>query len=82
MFKVFNYTGWSWESLREWWQFLKLGLPGIAMISIEWISYEIGAFVVGTIDEVQLALNAFIINVLTLVYMVSKQVYFFKLSTV
>lgn len=47
------------------------------MISLEWISYEIGAFVVGTIDEVQLALNAFIINVLTLVYMVSKQVYIF-----
>lgn len=63
--------GWSWESLREWWQFLKLGLPGIAMICMEWVSYEIGAFVVGTISEVELAINAVIINVLTIAYMVS-----------
>ena len=52
-------------------QFLKLGLPGIAMICMEWVSYEIGAFVVGTISEVELAINAVIINVLTIAYMVS-----------
>ena len=63
--------GWSWESLREWGQFLKLGLPGIVMISLEWISYEIGAFVVGTISEVELAINAVMINVLTIAYMVT-----------
>ena len=63
--------GWSWESLREWGQFLKLGLPGILMISLEWISYEIAAFVVGTISEVELAINAVMINVLTIAYMVT-----------
>ena len=41
------------------------------MICMEWVSYEIGAFVVGTISEVELAINAVIINVLTIAYMVS-----------
>ena len=59
------------ESLREWWQFLKLGLPGIAMICVEWTSFEIGAFVLGSIDEVQLGINAVMINILSLLAMVS-----------
>ena len=62
--------GWSWESLRDWWQFLKLGLPGIAMICVEWISFEVSAFVLGSIDEVQLGINAVVISILSLLAMV------------
>lgn len=67
----FAIVGWSWESLRDWWQFLKLGLPGTAQICVEWISFEISAFVLGSISEVQLGLNALIISILTLQAMVS-----------
>lgn len=41
------------------------------MICVEWISFEIGAFVVGSINEIELAINAVLINVLTLAFMVS-----------
>lgn len=64
-------AGWSWESLRGWFHFLKLGVPGAAMLGIDWISYEIAAFVLGSIDEVQLALNVIIFNLLELFYVVS-----------
>ena len=63
--------GWSWESLRGWWQFLKLGLPGIVMICVEWVSFEVSAFVLGSIDEVQLGINAVLISIIALLAMVS-----------
>ena len=50
---------------------MKLGLPGIAMICVEWASFEVGAFVVGSIDKVQLAINAVMINIITIAFAVS-----------
>ena len=70
LFVSLSLIGWSWESLRDWWQFLKLGLPGIAMICVEWISFEVSAFVLGSIDEVQLGINAVVISILSLLAMV------------
>jgi MATE family multidrug resistance protein len=65
-----TWDGWSWESLKEWWPFLKLGIPGVAMTCLEWISYEIAAFVLGSISEVELAANSIIINVLMILFMI------------
>ena len=64
------HAGWSWESLRGWSQFLRLGIPGAAMLGFDWISFEVAAFVLGAIDEVQLALNVIMINLLEFCYMV------------
>ena len=63
-------AGWSWESLRGWSQFLRLGIPGAAMLGLDWIGFETGAFVLGSVDEVQLALNVIMNNLLELCYMV------------
>ena len=41
------------------------------MIGVEWISYEIGALVVGSIDSIQLALSAIIMQLITIAYSVS-----------
>ena len=41
------------------------------MICVEWISYEISAFVLGSVDEVQLGINAVIISILSMLAMVS-----------
>ena len=60
------------EALRGWWEFLRLGLPGVAMICLEWVSFEIATFVVGTIDEVQLAINTVIVTMATVIFMVRK----------
>ena len=59
------------EALRGWGEFLRLGLPGAAMICIEWLSFEIATLVVGSIDEVQLAINSVVISFLIVFYMVS-----------
>ena len=71
------FVGWSWESLRGWSQFLRLGIPGAAMLCFDWISFELAAFVLGTIDEVQLAVNAILFNITVLLFMVSG-IYAFK----
>ena len=41
------------------------------MICVEWVSFEIGALVVGSIDSIQLASNAIIIQLITMAFGVS-----------
>ena len=65
-------AGWSWESLKDWGLFLKLGIPGAMMIFIEWASYDVSYFVLGSIDVVQMALGTILSQLLTLLFMVSK----------
>ena len=64
------HVGWSWKSLEEWPQYLKLGIPGMIMICVEWVSFEVSAFIVGTIDEVELAVNGILLNYSLLLYTV------------
>ena len=52
-----TWGGWSWESLRGWSQFLKLGVAGYLMIAFEWWGFEISTLVTGSISQVQLAAN-------------------------
>ena len=66
-------VGWSWESLKGWGQFLKLGVPGAMMLFIEWASYEVSYFVLGSVDVVQLALGTILSQLLTLLFMVSEE---------
>ena len=66
-----TWGGWGFDSLTEWWQFLRLGLPGFLMLAFEWWSFEISAIVVGTIDETQLAIHAVLIQYGTMFFMVS-----------
>ena len=65
--------GWSWESLEEWGQFLKLGIPGTIMLCLDWVSFEISTFVLGSINEVELAINGILINYLSFFFMVSEK---------
>ena len=74
-----TWGGWSFESLTEWWQFLKLGVPGFLMLAFEWWSFEISTLVSGSIDETQLAINSILIQIGTLMFMVSSIGVQFKL---
>ena len=67
-----TWGGWSWESLQEWMQYIKLGLPGVLMLCCEWWSFEITAIVAGSIDETQLGINAILMSLQSLLFMVSK----------
>ena len=66
-----TWGGWSWDSLRGWGQFAKLGVPGLLMLCIEWWSFEIAAFVTGSISKTELGINAVLISLLSVVFMVS-----------
>ncbi|XP_078367532.1 multidrug and toxin extrusion protein 2-like [Oculina patagonica] len=55
-FKLHKQTwpGWTTDSLLDWGQFIKLAVSGTVMSVIDWWSFELGAFLAGTLGEVQL----------------------------
>ncbi len=65
-----TWGGWSWESLEGWWQYTKLGVPGLLMLCCEWWSFEIAAFVAGSINKTQLGINSIIVVLQTVIFMV------------
>ena len=63
---IYIYTlGFSFESLEEWKEFLWLAIPGVILISGEWWTFEIGSFVTGSIDGVQLAAYNIVLNMMS-----------------
>eukprot|EP01119_Soliformovum_irregulare_P019384 TRINITY_DN6122_c0_g1_i2.p1 TRINITY_DN6122_c0_g1~~TRINITY_DN6122_c0_g1_i2.p1 ORF type:complete len:439 (+),score=117.77 TRINITY_DN6122_c0_g1_i2:623-1939(+) len=66
-----TWYGWTRESLQGWKEYLKLGLPGAAMICLEWGSFEIVALGVGLLHRSELlAAHIVIVNVVALCWMV------------
>ena len=65
-----TWGGWSFESLNEWGQFLKLALPGMIMLCLEWWSAEVTTFIAGTINEDELAANSVWFQTMVILYMV------------
>jgi len=66
-----TWGGWSFESLTEWWQFVRLGAFGYLMMVFEWWSFEVSTIVLGSIDETELAINTVLLQYGTTLYMVS-----------
>ena len=66
-----TWGGWSWEALEDWWPFVKLAIPGFFMIGLEWWSYEIGGFVLGTINKTQQAIHLNLLNINAILFLVS-----------
>jgi len=65
-----TWRGWTWACLMEWWPFLRLGLPGMLMICLEWWAFEIGTVITGVLGRTELAINSILFNVLAILYMV------------
>ena len=63
-------SGWSWECLEEWGQFLWLAVPGIITVAAEISNFETGAFVTGSIDGTQQAAYIIMFNIGVISYMV------------
>ena len=55
----------SWESLKEWKEFLCLAIPGLFMVCGEWWILDIGIFVTGNVSGAQLAAYNITLNLLT-----------------
>ncbi|GCC20639.1 hypothetical protein chiPu_0019203 [Chiloscyllium punctatum] len=65
-----TWAGWSADSLQEWGNFVRLAVPSMLMLCIEWWTYEIGTFLAGLINQVELGAQSVIYQVLTAAYMI------------
>ncbi len=66
-----TWGGWSYKSLDNWWLFLKLGLPGFLMVAFEWWTFEISVLVSGSLGETDLGVSTILLQLLSLLFMVS-----------
>ena len=65
-----TWGGWTWEALEDWWPFVKLAIPGVLMIGLEWWSYEIGGLVLGAMSRTQQAIHLNLLNVNAILFLV------------
>ncbi|XP_018419611.1 PREDICTED: multidrug and toxin extrusion protein 2-like [Nanorana parkeri] len=66
---VETWGGWSKDCLQEWDIFLRLAIPSMLMVCIEWWSLEIGSFFTGLISVVELGGQVIMLQLLTLAIM-------------
>jgi len=64
-----TWGGWSREGLKKWGEFLKLGVPGMAMTCLEGWAFETGAIMAGYLGTTSLATQSVILNVCSFIYM-------------
>ena len=53
-------AGWTWDSLQGWGAFMKLALPGMFMVCLEWWCFEIGTLLSGELvksNELSIYIN-------------------------
>ncbi|CAL8084294.1 unnamed protein product [Calicophoron daubneyi] len=60
--------GFSLDPLLEWKEWSWLAIPGVFMITLEWILFEIGSFIAGYLGERELAAQTVMLNIDTLGY--------------
>uniref|UniRef100_A0A2K6BWH8 Solute carrier family 47 member 1 n=1 Tax=Macaca nemestrina TaxID=9545 RepID=A0A2K6BWH8_MACNE len=63
-------TGWSLECLQDWASFLRLAIPSMLMLCMEWWAYEVGSFLSGILGMVELGAQSIVYELAIVVYMV------------
>eukprot|EP01105_Mastigella_eilhardi_P020510 TRINITY_DN4898_c0_g1_i1.p2 TRINITY_DN4898_c0_g1~~TRINITY_DN4898_c0_g1_i1.p2 ORF type:complete len:156 (+),score=22.31 TRINITY_DN4898_c0_g1_i1:91-558(+) len=61
--------GFSMECFKHWWEFLRLGIPGVFMCCSEWWGFEVVALLAGLLGTKELAANMIIQNTLSIFFM-------------
>ncbi|XP_057676075.1 multidrug and toxin extrusion protein 1 isoform X2 [Corythoichthys intestinalis] len=64
-----TWGGWSLDSLREWGPFMRLAMPSMLMMCLEWWLYEIANFLAGLISEVELGAESIVYQLAVMVFM-------------
>ncbi|XP_034463275.1 multidrug and toxin extrusion protein 1-like [Hippoglossus hippoglossus] len=64
-----TWDGWSLDCLQEWGSFLRLAIPSMLMLCLEWWLYEIAGFLAGVISEVELGAQSIIYELSVIAYM-------------
>ncbi|XP_021574484.1 multidrug and toxin extrusion protein 1-like [Carlito syrichta] len=65
-----TWGGWSLECLQDWASFLRLAIPSMLMMCIEWWAYEIGSFLSGILGMVELGAQSIVYELATILYMI------------
>ncbi|KAM5263558.1 multidrug and toxin extrusion protein 1 [Ctenodactylus gundi] len=65
-----TWGGWSLECLQDWESFLRLAIPSMLMLCIEWWAYEIGSFLSGILGMVELGAQSIVYELAVIVYMI------------
>uniref|UniRef100_A0A4W6BV50 Multidrug and toxin extrusion protein n=1 Tax=Lates calcarifer TaxID=8187 RepID=A0A4W6BV50_LATCA len=63
-----TWGGWSKECLQDWTSFIHLAIPSMAMLCVEWWTYEIGSFLAGLISEVELGAQSVVYQLANVAY--------------
>ncbi|XP_028839957.1 multidrug and toxin extrusion protein 1-like [Denticeps clupeoides] len=64
-----TWGGWSKDCLQEWGAYMCLAIPSLVMVCLEWWTYEIGEFLAGLINEVELGTQSIVYELATMAYM-------------
>ncbi|KAM9801679.1 multidrug and toxin extrusion protein 1-like [Neosynchiropus ocellatus] len=64
-----TWKGWSRECLEDWGQFMRLAIPSLLMVCVEWWTYELGGFLAGIISEVELGAQSVVFQISNIAYM-------------
>ncbi|XP_070761645.1 multidrug and toxin extrusion protein 1 [Enoplosus armatus] len=64
-----TWGGWSKECLQDWGSYIHLAIPSMVMMCVEWWTYEIGSFLAGLINEVELGAQSVVYELANVAYM-------------
>ncbi|XP_059199694.1 multidrug and toxin extrusion protein 1-like [Centropristis striata] len=64
-----TWGGWSLDCLQEWGPFVRLAVPSMLMICLSWWIFEIGGFLAGLINEVELGAQSIAYQLCITAYM-------------
>ncbi|XP_042340922.1 multidrug and toxin extrusion protein 1-like [Plectropomus leopardus] len=64
-----TWGGWSLDCLQEWGPFIRLAIPSMLMLCLEWWMFEIGGFLAGVISEAELGAHSIVYELTVVAYM-------------
>ncbi|XP_034044607.1 multidrug and toxin extrusion protein 1-like [Thalassophryne amazonica] len=65
-----SWGGWSLDCLQEWGLFVKLAIPSMFMVCLEWWMFEVGGFLSGLISEAELGAQSISYQLAIMTYMI------------
>ncbi|XP_014445104.1 multidrug and toxin extrusion protein 2-like [Tupaia chinensis] len=67
---IATWGGWTTDCFQEWGAYIRLAVPSLFMVCIEWWTFEIGTFLSGLINVTELGAQAVIYELVSASYMV------------
>ncbi|XP_059199691.1 multidrug and toxin extrusion protein 1-like [Centropristis striata] len=64
-----TWGGWSLDCLQEWGPFVRLAVPSMLMLCLEWWMFEVGGFLAGVISETELGAQSIVYELAVIAYM-------------